>query len=289
MLSTRSGVSGGPKRSRKSSPRYCPISPPGSRAPFGMSMEASWRGAINTLREALTLIMRLEFMVLEAKNNAIRLASKFARLLAVRVTILTLLSILMAPSAMLANCQLGLEAASHLDAGFDSLYDLNFNAAQAQFSDWKTRYPDDPLGPAAAASAYLFREFDRLGVLQSELFRDDQAFHQRKKLTADPRLKALFDSELTLSETLAAKQLAKDPASVNALLAMTMVSGLRADYAALIERKDGASLSYTKKGRKSAEQLLMVDSGCYDAYLALGVENYLLGTKPAPVRGILRA
>src|SRR5467141_3378101 len=228
-------------------------------------------------------------MVFEAKNNAIRLASKFARLLAVRVTILTLISILMTPSAMLANCQPGLEAASHLDAGFDSLYDLNFNAAQAQFSDWKARYPNDPLGPAAAASAYLFQEFDRLGVLQSELFRDNQAFQQRKKLTPDPRLKALFDSELTLSEMLAAKQLTIDPASVNALLAMTMTNGLRADYAALIERKDGASLSYTKKGRKLAEKLLMIDSRCYDAHLALGVENYLLGTKPAPVRWLLRA
>src|SRR5260370_32865506 len=50
----------------------------------------------------------------------------------------------------------------------------------------------------------------------------------------------------------------------------------------------GASLSYTKKGRKSAEKLLMVNSGCYDAYLALGVENYLLGTKPAPLRWLLR-
>src|SRR5260370_18615600 len=168
----------------------------------------------------------------------------------------------MAQSAMLANCQLGVEAASHLDAGFDALYDLNFNAAQAQFSDWKTRYPDDPLGPAAAASAYLFREFDRLGVLQSELFRDDQAFHQRKKLTADPRLKTLFDSELTLSETLAAKQLANDPPSVNALLAMTIATGLRQDYAALIDQKDVPSLSYTKKGRESSAALLMLDSGC---------------------------
>ena len=77
-------------------------------------------------------------------------------------------------------------------------------------------------------------------------------------------MKDLFDSELMLAETLAAKQLAKDAASVNALLAMTMLDGLRADYAALIERKDGASLAYTKKGRKSAEKLLMVDSGCYD-------------------------
>jgi hypothetical protein len=96
-------------------------------------------------------------------------------------------------------------------------------------------------------------------------------------------LKGLFDSDLTLAEMLAA--LAKDAASVDALLATTMVDGLRADYAALIERKDGASLSYTKKGRKSAEKLLMVDSACYDAYLALGVENYLLGTKPAPYVG----
>jgi len=214
---------------------------------------------------------------------------KIAKLLAVRVTSLTFISILMTPAAILANCQLGFESAPHLDAGFESLYDLNFDAAQAQFSDWKARYPDDPLGPAAAASAYLFQEFDRLGVLQSELFRDDQTFHQRKKLTPDPRLKKLFDSELTLADMLAAKQLEKDAASVNALLAMTMVDGLRADYAALIERKDGASLSYTKKGRRSAERLLMVDSGCYDAYLALGVENYLLGTKPAPLRWILRA
>jgi len=225
-------------------------------------------------------------MVFEPKNNAIRLANKIARLFALRITILTFISILMTPSAMLADCQLGFESASHLDAGFQSLYDLNFGAAQAQFSNWKARYPDDPLGPAAAASGYLFREFDRLGVLQSELFRDDQTFQQRKKLTPDS---GLFDSELTLSEMLAAKQLAKDPASVNALLAVTMVNGLRADYVALIERKDGASLSYTRKGRKSAEQLLMVDSRCYDAYLALGVENYLLGIKPAPVRWLLRA
>jgi len=134
-------------------------------------------------------------MVFEARNNAIRLASKIPRLLSVRITILTFISILMTPSAMLADCQVGFESTSHLDAGFQSLYDLNFDAAQFQFSDWKARYPDDPLGPAAAASGYLFREFDRLGVLQSELFRDDQTFQQRKKLTPDQGLKALFDSE----------------------------------------------------------------------------------------------
>jgi hypothetical protein len=105
-----------------------------------------------------------------------------------------------------------------------------------------------------------------------------------QEIDAGSALEEIVDSELTLAEMLAAKQLAKYPASVNALLAMTMVDGLRADYAALIERKDGASLSYTKKGRRSAERLLMANSSCYDAYLALGVENYILGTKAAPLR-----
>ena len=139
-------------------------------------MEALWLGAISTLRNANVNRRGLNFMVFKARNNAIRLASKIARLLAVRVTILTFISVLMTPAAMLANCQLGFESAPHLDAGFEFLYVLNLDAAQAQFSDWKARYPDDPVGPAAAASAYLFLEFDRLGVLQSELFSNDQAF-----------------------------------------------------------------------------------------------------------------
>jgi hypothetical protein len=156
-------------------------------------------------------------MMFDTKDSVIRLASKIAKLLAAyRLAILTLITILIAPSAMLADCRLGFDSASHLDADFASLYDLNFDVAQAEFSDWKARHPDDPLGPAAAASAYLFQEFDRLGVLQSELFREDPSFQQRKKLT-DPRLKDLFDSDLTLAEMLAAKQLAKDAASVNAL------------------------------------------------------------------------
>jgi hypothetical protein len=43
-----------------------------------------------------------------------------------------------------------------------------------------------------------------------------------------------------------------------------------------------------KQGRVIAEQLLAQDPAYYDAYLAIGVENYLLSQKPAPVRWLLR-
>ena len=49
-----------------------------------------------------------------------------------------------------------------------------------------------------------------------------------------------------------------------------------------------ASLNFMKASRGKAEQLISLDPGCYDAYLAVGVENYLLGINPAPVRWVLR-
>jgi hypothetical protein len=43
-----------------------------------------------------------------------------------------------------------------------------------------------------------------------------------------------------------------------------------------------------KQGRILAQQLLQQKPDAYDALLAVGVENYLTGIKPAPVRWMLR-
>ncbi len=241
-------------------------------------MEALWRGAINMFREQSTAGFK------------VRLLGKFARRLAAYpLAILTLLIVVSAPAAALADCNTVRGEASDLDSGFVSLYDLNFDAAHAEFAMWRAMHPEDPLGPVADASAYLFQELDRLGVLQTDLFLDDRRFGRREKLIADGHLRELFDEELSRADDLADKALARDAKSADGLLAMTLVYGLRADYAALVEKKNGRSLSYIKYGRRSAEKLLAIDATCYDAYLALGVENYLLGIKPAPVRWILRA
>jgi len=71
------------------------------------------------------------------------------------------------------------------------------------------------------------------------------------------------------------------------LFAQVLAGGLRGDYAALIEKRNLASLSYMKTSRTIAQKLLLIDPTCYDAYLAIGVENYLLGSSAAPVRWVL--
>lgn len=149
-------------------------------------------------------------------------------------------------------------------------------------------HPEDPMGPASEAAGFLFSEFHRLGVLEAQFYENDDAFDKRPKLSADPALRDQFRDAITRTENLAHARLSRDPKDRDALFAMTLSSGLQADYAALIEKRNMASLHYTKEASASAEQLLAVCHDCYDALLATGFSKYIIGSMAAPVRWILR-
>jgi hypothetical protein len=171
--------------------------------------------------------------------------------------------------------------------GYQAMYDLDFGAAHQKFESWKHAHPEDPMGPVSNASAYLFSELERLHVLDSELFVDDDKFKLRRHLSASPEIKRSFDAELASGRQLAQRVRSRAPDDQNALLAEVLSHGLEADYLSLIEHRDLAALGVVKEGRGLAVHLLAVHPDCYDAYLAIGVENYLLSLKPAPVRWIL--
>jgi hypothetical protein len=175
-----------------------------------------------------------------------------------------------------------------LDHGFLRLYDLDFSGGQREFESWEKLNPDDPMGPASEAAGILFSEFNRLGVLEAQFYVDDSIFAARQKYVSDPAQRARFERQLDRAENLAKARLSRDPRDRDALLAMTLTNGLRSDFAALIEKRNLASLHYTKEATAWAQQLLAVDPTCYDAHLAGGVSRYIIGSMAAPVRWILR-
>jgi hypothetical protein len=171
-----------------------------------------------------------------------------------------------------------------LDAGYFDMYDLDFPAAHAVFGRWIADHPQDPLGPASDAAAFLFSEFDRLGVLDIELFADEDRFVNRSRPPADPKIRNDFETQATRASQLADAALRQNPRDARALYTQTMLAGLRSDYATMIDKKDYAALKYCEQGSKLAQQTLAVDPTLYDANIAMGVENYMLSLKP----GILR-
>jgi hypothetical protein len=179
------------------------------------------------------------------------------------------------------------DGSADLDVGFHQMYNLDFAAAHKTFETWQHLHPEDPLGPASNAAAYLFSEFERLHVLELDLFTDKRQFNDRDRTPPDPGIKAAFQSELGKADDIADKILARFSKDHNALFARILTDGLRGNYAALVENQKLAGLTLLKASRTTAEKLINLDPGYNDAYLAIGIENYILGIRSAPSRWIL--
>jgi hypothetical protein len=179
-------------------------------------------------------------------------------------------------------------APTEIEQGFQNMYNLDFQKAHQDFSTWEQMHPQDPMGPVSQAAGFLFAEFARLGILESQLFTDDKEFEARSKPRPDPKVREQFFGALDRGDQLADAALKLHADDSNALFAKVLAMGLRSDYVALIDKEDLAALSYMKQGRILAQQLLQQKPDDYDALLAVGVENYLTGIKPAPVRWMLR-
>jgi hypothetical protein len=177
---------------------------------------------------------------------------------------------------------------SSLDQGFRLLYNLDFDQGHQVFVSWQREHPQDPVGPTAEAAGILFSEFHRLGVLEGQFYENDKKFLNRDEKAPDAGVRDRFNAALTRAQNLASARLAANTKDRDALFAMTLSSGLQADYAAMIEKKNMSSLHYTREANDWADQLLAVDPNCYDARVATGFSKYIIGSMAAPLRWVLR-
>jgi hypothetical protein len=162
-----------------------------------------------------------------------------------------------------------------LENGYSQMYNLQFEEAHGTFHEWERLHAGDPMGPVSDAAAFLFEELDRLHVLQSEFFVHDQHWITDHKLEPDPGLKLRFENALEASRELSSRK----PDDENSQFASILRTGLHSDYMALIAKRYVASLQEMKTGRMMAEKLLAKDPNLYDAWIAVGVENYMLSVK----------
>ncbi|MDQ2898315.1 MAG: hypothetical protein M3Y07_00770 [Acidobacteriota bacterium] len=190
---------------------------------------------------------------------------------------------------LLALLPASLTAANpELDRTFNQLYNCDYADAHSTIDRYTGQHPEDPVGFAVKAATYLYSELDQLGVLESDFFESDARIGDKKKLKPDPRAKEEFERASAKSESLATADLARDPNDRNALFAMSLSVGERADYMALIEKRQLASLSVNKQAYRYAHRLIQLDPKFYDAYLTTGFTEYVIGDLPAVIRWFVK-
>jgi len=145
-----------------------------------------------------------------------------------------------------------------LDEGFRLLYNLDFEKGHEVFLSFQREHPQDPVGPTAEAAGILFSEFHRLGVLEGQFYENDKKFLNRDEKEPDPGVRDRFKAALTRAQNLASSRLAANAKDRDALFAMTLTSGLQADYAAMIEKKNMSSLHFTREANEWADHLVAV-------------------------------
>lgn len=179
-------------------------------------------------------------------------------------------------------------ADSAIDRTFDRMYRLDFPGALALVGSHIEKNPDDPLGHTVQAAAHLFRELNRLQILESEFFKDDSRIVDKRQLKPDAGTRdALFQS-LDAGRRLARGRLDAKASDANALFSLCMAAGVQTDYMALIEKRQLSSLTHAKESHGWAVKLLQIDPSFHDAYLTTGVSEYLLGSMPFFVRWFVR-
>ncbi len=177
-------------------------------------------------------------------------------------------------------------APTEIERGFQRMYNLEFEQAHQDFSPGKgciRRIPSDRFRkPPATCSGSL-------PVSASSKVSSSPATRTLKLAPSLLRIPRCVSSSIAPSkgDQLADAALKQHPEDSNALFAKVLALGLRSDYVAMIDKQDFAALRYMKQGRILAQQLLKQKPDAYDALLAVGVENYLTGIKPAPVRWML--
>jgi hypothetical protein len=178
-------------------------------------------------------------------------------------------------------------SAGMLETGFRALYELKFKEARAQFLAYQEAQPDDPLGKVAEAASYLFEEFNDKGVLTSEFFLNDDRFLGGVEGSPAENRNSDFLKANHAARAVAKKRVKSDPHDAPGLLVLTMTDGMESNYMAMIEKKQLPALSLMRQAESEANTLLAVDPNEKDAYVALGMSNYVIGCLPGYKKAFL--
>jgi hypothetical protein len=165
-----------------------------------------------------------------------------------------------------------------LRAGFDLLYEQKFVEAREAFTSWQSRHPDQPFAEVAIAASYLFEELSRQGVLTSDFFLNEKKFLHGIDGKPDPERMTHFREALAQARQLARERQKTDPKDGEALFALTLAAGMESNEESILQKRHLAALRRTKEANEYAKRLLAQNPEATDAYVALGMANYIIGS-----------
>src|SRR5208283_3590514 len=191
------------------------------------------------------------------------------------------------PSSLAQTDTPGLSEVAELQSGYQLLYEQKFSDARQVFEKWAAANPAQPFGQVSLAASYLFEEFFIQRVLTSDYFLNDKRFTGGIEGSPDHTRIAKFNTSIAKARQLAFDRLKKHPKDPEALFAITLCAGMQSDADSMLLKKHLDALKHLKEANANAEVLLASNPDAFDAYVAPGVANYVIGSLSSSARFML--
>ncbi|MBA2734478.1 MAG: hypothetical protein H0U54_16575 [Acidobacteria bacterium] len=168
-------------------------------------------------------------------------------------------------------------------AGFEALYNLDYETARKNFKEIQRLFPEHPAGSQFLAATLWAQTLNESRRLQSSLY-NTESFYEQKEDKPDSRMVEQFFDLTRTAAQLAKARLKRNPKDVEALYFLGATEGLKAAFATGVQRSFKAALSDGSSSVDRHREVIKLAPDFHDAELTIGLYDYVVGSLPAPVK-----
>jgi hypothetical protein len=167
---------------------------------------------------------------------------------------------------------------------FAHFYIMDYDGAISRFETVQGEHANDPIATDYLLYTRLFKELNRLDLLDTTFYANDGFLTGKHTVIEDPHvrdeLKALSDKAIDQAN----QQLKVNQNDVNALFARGWSRALEATYLAMVERSFSSGLHMALQARGDHARVLQLRPNYVDAKLVVGTYEYVVGALPLPFK-----
>lgn len=178
----------------------------------------------------------------------------------------------------------GLNLTPEVEAALDDFYMLDYAEAQSGFEKVAAENPTDPMALDYVLYNTVVRELYRLDLLDTTWYVHDGFLSGRHPVTEDLRVRARVDALYNRAIQLSNQRLQADPKDVDALFARGFATSMQTMYTGMVEKRYGPALRLALAARNDNDAVLRLDPKYADAYLSVGVHEYIVGSLSLPFK-----
>jgi len=164
-------------------------------------------------------------------------------------------------------------------AGFEALFNLDYEAARKNFREIAESLPNHPAGPQFLAASLWIETLYQSRRLQSSLY-DSDSFYSQNEDKADPHTVDQFRTWMRQARQLAQARLKQSPRDPEALYFLGAAEGLKATFEEAVERRHFAALKDGSDAVDRHREVIKLDPDYHDAEITIGLYDYTVGSLP---------